>query len=93
MKDVQYNAPAVMGRFLWKKFLNTHIEFFVVAVILLHRVERLLTIRIPHAMHSSEGYCLAFQPLDAVYVRNRPPAPVWQMDIAEMLSHFWQVAL
>jgi hypothetical protein len=93
LKEIQYNAPAVMGRFLWKKVLNIHIEFFVVAVIFLHRVDRLLTIRIPHTMHSSEGYGLASQPLDAVYVPNRQPASVWQMDIAEMISHFWQLAL
>jgi len=44
-------------------------------------------------MNSSGGYNLASQPLDAVYVRNRRPAPVWQMDIAEMFSHFLQVVL
>jgi hypothetical protein len=44
-------------------------------------------------MQSSEGYGRALQQLDPVYVRNRWPAPVWQMDIAEMFSHFRLVAL
>lgn len=44
-------------------------------------------------MYSSEGYGLASQPLNAVCVRNKQPAPVWQMDIAEMFSYLQQVTL
>ncbi len=44
-------------------------------------------------MYTHEEYDHTSQWFDAVYALNRWPVPVWQMDIAEMFSHFWQVAL